>query len=1171
MKKELFAKNKLSLAIALCSSAILLTGCGDDTSKKTSIVEDASRSEVIQQQSPTADVFGVVQDTNGKPIKDATASIGGISDKTDSRGAYHLKNVPVTGFNSTIFFNENGAPTISGGVAGTPLQVSVKTSSKYLDATVSVTPISGQNMVAIAGFNNNGSGEGNLESENSLMTIVLADGVAVSAGLTVVPEIRSTVTGVLRDATTGLVIPDTVVALELLGVSAIAQEQGQTSTGGTGYSATPYYAKTNDDGEFKIKKVPEDAVFNIVVEDWNATGVTFGGNGDLGSGIGFGGDFSTTPEVTTQNIGDVMVSPMFSVDGVNPFVTRVDGVVTNAARAILNDDLDGTQGIVIHFNEPLTDLVDENSVFLVDVTAGASLAEIIPIGTPVLSTDRKMLTVTTTAALSAGTQFDVNLQVADFEDEAENGLVVGAGGSYLGKTLPAYDVAGSVTTSSFVALQLQIHQDPILNSLAVTNATQVKVDPAGTDNFSILNSVNINFSDNDFTATTSVLQLNDVSDTGVTGTRLQALGAAILANANIPAGVETAPASVQVDRARVHFDIATATTYNLSLKDVDGITQTFNTGLIGTIGNNTAGLALANHGTLPNVVQLTVTPSAFNGPTVEVLLDSISPNDVLTIASVSSFGTSDASASLTLVDQIAPTTVLQNSYGVAVAGSGAMSQVNTSYGDGGELSSSVTSTFGAPYLNVTPFLLTPQANTSLPLPRSETWDTLKDLFETDITNATSGDLEMDTTSNLTDQTAYNATAIAGWSVGSRTVGVAFSEEVAVDGTGLAASAGVTAFTTSLTGFVANANVLRNDQDGAVNVDLVNVVVADVIALANDNNGRTLDFTGFVSDPTANTSATADNAKVIMRDLMPPIATSAVYNGDSIVVTYNENVSLRGTTTPVTNTLPNAADVFTLRGTAGTKNIAVDDDNADANQATTTVTLNLLTDTFTNDGTKTNTTVDNINKTVVFDRGTFDDDNDASTPPVMATGSEVVSILEAESVRDTNGINWSNWDTGSSAPGTVDSPVIVITDATGAFSLTSVTPTTFTATSSEFTVAYLFSHRVDLGTLCPAAGAGALSLTATEVAGCFTWSGGAIDTDSPADDAGTVSGATISTDGKTITVTVNPDASATVTAADTFAPNIAAVSAWDPTLTAIPTTVDDVLTLTELEGMGITAP
>mgnify|MGYP000659736103 CR=1 FL=1 len=171
---DIFTKNKLSLAIALSASAILLPGCSDDSSKESTITEDASRFEVIEQTSPTADVFGVVQDTNGNPISGATASIGGISATTNSAGAYQLKNVPVTGFGSTIVINESGNATIASGAAGTALQISVKTSSSYLNATVSVIPVTGQNMVAIAGFNNNTSGEGNLEAENSLLAVVLA-------------------------------------------------------------------------------------------------------------------------------------------------------------------------------------------------------------------------------------------------------------------------------------------------------------------------------------------------------------------------------------------------------------------------------------------------------------------------------------------------------------------------------------------------------------------------------------------------------------------------------------------------------------------------------------------------------------------------------------------------------------------------------------------------------------------------------------------------------------------------------------------------------------------------------------------------------------------------------------------------------------------------------------
>ena len=273
------------------------------------------------------------------------------------------------------------------------------------------------------------------------------------------------------------------------------------------------------------------------------------------------------------------------------------------------------------------------------------------------------LTVTTVSAMAEGTQFDIYLQVTDFEDASSNALVAG-GGTYLGQNLPSYDFSQTLSNSGFVRLDLQTHQEAITSSLAVSSLSQIPEDVRGTDNFELLNSINTNFTDNDFSSTTTVSQLNDTSDGGVTGSRLQALGSAILSGGSIPASIETAPANVVVDRARVHFDIAEATTYHLSVKDADGISQTFSSGDVDLVGSNTSGLTVAGSG-ITDVVALTVDTSSFNGPTIEFVLDDISMNDVLTIESVSTFGTSIATASLTLVDQVAPTTVLQNSYGIA--------------------------------------------------------------------------------------------------------------------------------------------------------------------------------------------------------------------------------------------------------------------------------------------------------------------------------------------------------------------------------------------------------------------------------------------------------------------------------------------------------------------------
>jgi hypothetical protein len=1139
-----FKKRKLVSAIAVVTSAIALTGCidGDNTTSTSSnVVEDSARHEVVQQKAQTSNVFGVVQDTNGNPIVGATVSIGSIVATTNSTGGYELAGVPVTGLAQTTT-SENGDISILAGAAGDSLQISVKTPAGFLDATLTVIPKAGQNLVASSHFNGSG-GNDTLASDDGLLVVVLGEGLAVGAGITVVPATNATVTGVLRNQNTGEIIADTVVALELVAVAGKDQQQEHDDKN-VGYSAQPYMATTDAEGRFTMTSVPEDTDFDIVVEGWSNVTIDGSTNGVIGAAAD--GMFSTTPEVAVQNIGDITVQAIHSLDGAAPFVVSVDGVVSNAARALLNDDLDGTQGIVIHFSEAITTEVDANSVYLVtDVASGYPLQ--IDIETPVLSADGKSLTVTTVNALPAGTKFKIMLLIADFEDVAMNLLGEDAGGSYLGRTLPIFDDLDG----NFLELDLQIHKDPVVSSGAVAfvdasgaaTTGPINDDPRGDDEFELLAAINSNFIDNDnASAGTDLSQLNNAEAS--TEARLLALGANIVSGA----GFGDAPASVTTDRARVHFTLSDAIQYNLSLKDEDGIAKALSADVSFAAGTN-AGLSIDNTVTgQPNAIQIEVDDAAYTGQTVEILIDNVDVNDVLTVTSISTLGTLLAEASITLTDQVSPTTVLQRSYGLTVAGT---PQVNVDYGNGGELSQIANTTFGTPYLYVTPALLTPQAGAeSLPLQRSETWDTLTEAFATNVTNTTSGELEMDVDANIPASVAvYNEASMASWTPGSRNIGVAFSEDVALVGS---VTIPTTDFTASLTGFAAQNDVLVNDQGAAVVVndaDLVNVAVDNVITLANSDDGKVLDFTGAVQDETANVAVASDNARVIFKDAMPPIPMSAEYRGDSIVVTYNEAVSLEDT------------DVFSLYGTASTDTVSVDADMAEANQATTTVTLDLLTLDYAGGISVANRQVQSLNKLAIFDRGEFDNDDNAATPSVLASkpvGENVVSVLYAPSVKDAaNGVSWDTHSAG------VDKLAIVIEDKTGNFELaTAISPAALPATDTHVTVTYTFTHRIDFGDLCASAPlAGALTLTAAQVAACFQVSTATIDPlDVPAD-AGTPSGATLSVDGKTLVVTAN--VTAAVTATDTFGPVNNLVSAWDTSASILASSADPAVTDLEI--------
>jgi hypothetical protein len=1089
--KNLFNKSKLSLVVAMVASSVVLVGCEGD-SKTTSVTQDSSRIEVTEVVSLKAFVRGIVQDTNGNPVASALVSIGGITARTDSTGAYVLSNVPVSG----VADNSGNVLT------ATALQVSVKSDTrKYLSATVQVTPSAS---TIITEATSDDANDQNENTEDTLLSVIIFDGMSISAGTTVVPAIGSTVTGVLRDASTGLVIPSTVVALELMGVNGISQQQVQNTTSPfTSYGAMNYEVATDANGMFMFEDLPEDSDFDIVVEGYQS-GVSIGGTngGNLGiTSIG-GSLFATTPEVAIQNIGDIDATPISSNDDVFPFVTSVNGVVSQTTSpGVLNDDLDGTQGIVINFNEPLAAEVDANSVYMVDQT----LNELIDVASATLSADGLTLTVTTTSAIPAGSVFTIDLNIADFEDAAQNNITTGPG-TFMGLSTPSFDSNTNAGGIGIHRLTLQTYREPVIASGAITVA-QIFEDTSDTEH-PILRAISDVFIDVD-ADDTGIQQLNstDNDDGGNddTADRLRDLAAQTVSDS----GIGTNPAIVEVDNARFSFNVTTSTTYLVTLVDSDGDTKNVN---LENISNN-----VSDSGNGSQELELEL-DNDFSGASVVLVLDGIDPGDVVTVTPLTDFDTriSASAGSTTLVDQVAAIPVLQNSYGQGIATSGV---ANDTYGDGGELSALDSRTMGAPFLNITPRLLVPQAGNGVALPITSIWDTLTAGNVTDIND----DDQIDVTSNMAGAyTGYDAAAIAAWTVGSRSIGVAFSEDIAVTGT--PAFGG----TATLSAFTAQNDVIQNDQGNFVNADLVNITVNDVQVLANTDDGQGIDFDGAIQDSHGNTTAAADGSVVVVRDLMPPKMLTAFYNGDTITLSYDEMVSLEANDDNTPLTLPNAADTFTLRGTGLTQTITVNQANEDANQSNASVTLD-LTDLNQVIGSSpdTTTTVTEINKATLFNRGTYDHDNNSGT------ADRAHSIITGDRVRDdNNGTSWANWDNFGAS---VSVPTIVIQDTTGAFTSTTPTTTGFTNTSSSFVATYVFSHRIDLQASGLTVTDGADQLSGAEVLAGFTLTSGTTI------DAGT-SSANLSADGKTLVVTIGT--AGAIASADTFVPANSFDSAWD---------------------------
>lgn len=1037
----MFIRNKISTVVKLAlasTMAVGLTGClveGD-----TSVSTNGGIYQTVSQ--PTGTVIGTVQDTNGNPLADVTVYLAGKSTTTDAGGIYRFDEVPAT---NTVGADDD--------IVGNPLSVTVAAPTGYLGATVTVAP-----QAQIDGS----VGNNTLDNPSNPVTVFI-EGYIAQAGVAVLPALTSSVTGVLRNSSTGEAISSTSVRLDLEEVMNIQQQQAQDGVSTT-YQTLAYSATTDSSGNFTIANVPDDAELRFMVEGYSIASV--GANG-------VDGDDVTTADETLVSVGNLNVSPITALDITNPFVNSVTGVVNQAAATgMFNDDIDGTAGIVINFSETLiTTEVDSNSVVVWDDENGYQTA-----ATATMATDGMSITVTTPAAITAGAEVEVYLLTADFLDLSDNVLTTGAG--------VGFDSAfTSATDSEYLMLDLQIFTESNTDATAVS-LTQASTDASGIDDYADVQAKSVAFNDvDDEGGTGNFQQLNSADDDNTfggsdAGERLSALATQLGAG------------TVAADVARISFTPTNATYYSLAFTDSDGTAFTPTS----TVWSSNADTSFGGAG------EFEVTDTA----DVTLVVTGVQPGDVLLITPYDDFEHAGTTTSITLIDNVEPTTVLQNSYGVSPQDDAVVTTYD--FGDGGQLTSVGAQTIGTPYLNVTPQLLDNlDANgddTSTLGAGNDDDVLLHELMELNTVDGTTSD------QYITPAAAgpYDATAYAAIDP-ARSIGVAMSEDIAVTGT--PAFSGTTA---ALSGWVAHNDVTVDDEGTAVNADLVDVDVDSVFSLAADNNAD-IDFSDTIEDTAtaANTASSSANARVVIRDAMPPMVVSAVWDGYEMEITFNEAVA------------PEAGDTVTF----GTVTFALDQDTVDA---------------FDTSGTPTVLTIpaDDANWAGLGSSSGLYGDLDIGTDTIAAwsyveTAYGVSAghhgILDFSAIEDAaNGNSWDNDSAGVTAP-----TFAFFSSVADTFSVSSATTDTdwanAAAAGSIITFTYTGNHAIDMTQFDDGTGgamaANSTAMSAAQVAANFTLTSAAtIDT-------GTVqTNASLSTDGTTLTVSITT-AGAVLTTGDTF--------------------------------------
>ena len=1069
----MFKRNELAKVIAVACSTLVLSGClveGDATTSNT-ITEDSQRLDVSEIGTQTAAVVGLVQDTNGNAIAGASVSLAGKTTITDGNGTYVFNSVAVTGFSEGGDYGDELSvvitpPPASGDEAG------------YVSATVTVNP-QAQVLVNEAGESySNGS-----NTENTLLSVIIIDGLTISAGAAVLPQLQATVEGVLRDEETGLIIPNVAVGLELRSAGSSRRNQEQSiDNDNVSYGVESYIATTDAEGKFRFENLPNDSEFDIVVAGYGyIDGIEY--NGDA-----YNYDISTHREVALLNLGDVYVDPIHSEDYVSPTIEGVIGGFAdyNDYSLSLKKGIDGTQGITVEFSEALADTIGHDSVFLIDTTEQV----MIELASVALSTDKKSLIVTTSAPLAEGHDFDLHLSKYDVTDTSENLLVEENGKRW-------YDVdyrSGPMGVET-IRIDIQSYAAPVIGSDAIA-ITRIENDTSSSlSPYQEIQAHNAAFVDALADGAPVIEQLNssDADD------RLEELNNQSVGDSGLGYPVY----EVQTDVVRLSFNATDSSVYLVSITDESGNPKNASIDVL-TDGVEMGGGPARAPGYYDQVIY---SEDDISGTQVEFIIEGVTANDQVTITPMTDFFTPiDASkGQIALTDNVAATTVLQRSYGLGNETSGT---VDVAYGNGGELSGPDAAAYGTPLFAVTPYLLVPQAtNAPVPLDRDTIWDALVENNEVYLNGETKVSFE-----NINYRYfGYDSAAFALYAPGSRVVGVAFSEDVSVTG------APVYSGSASLTEFTAVNDVAINDQ-GSSSVDYTDLVqfkVDSVLKLADDN-GAILDFTDAVTDSSANVSTVAYNAKVVIEDRMPAFVTEAVYTGDEVVLTFNEKVSIK------------EGDSFTLDGLQSYDyfNFQATMQDELNNFETTSVTLDLTKDTLNQSGELVTRERQAFDWSEVFNRST-------------GTGEDVVanSALYFRDVEDLNGNKWDDYF-GSD----ILIPVIAITNELNEFAVLAKNPaeTGYEVGSNLVTYVLNSSHPFDLR--AEGAVAGAQSLDANQVASIFSISGTSLDT--PVIDVAlnTRTGATLSSDGKVLTVTL--ELIGTLQVDDVLNVNMSVQSAWD---------------------------
>ncbi|WP_159821370.1 beta strand repeat-containing protein [Colwellia sp. 20A7] len=1078
VNKTQFYKTKVALAVVL---SLGLAACGDsdgdaNTATSESVVEDNGGNTVEQAQG-SGTVQGTVQDTNGLPVLGATVSIAGQSMVTDASGYYHFTNVPVAGVDGSNSANENQGAYL----------VTITGPDGYASATVSVTS---QNIQIDSG-NNGSNGE---NTTNNGEQITWFDGFLAQADTANLPMFSAQVTGVLRNCKTGAALPAGVtVALDFWKITTTGTNAGSNVNVGV----PTFTTTTGAGGVFSFDALPTDSDLTLAVE-----GYTSVANDDTAIEFEQGG-VSTTAEGIVNNLGDTNVCIITSNDDVNPYITNVTGYIEETKTSggqtwgVLNRGVNQT--FTIWFNEA----VDADRFNTDDVLATLGEDSYLTIDTATLSDDATSLTVVLTEALDEGDKVAFFIPKADATDVAGNFFSITANDN-LDPEIEFDDfTTANSGKASYLRVNLCIFIEPTTGGSGT--GTQIVDDKSGEDGDSALLAAYSNaFVDSREDNNDSVIQQINGADSAerlsvfraIQGSvaRTSSTDVATLAGTTIT--LSDTPAAIA--SYTVNGTVTAVTSVSGNVLTVPGylagdvLTVTY---IPATYVDTSTRIAIEFDGSATATSGSDSVASTSNNPTLDV--DNVSHNSQVTINYTDDLDVTTKTEKVTVTDQAKPTTVIQDDYDLhGYNNTGTYTAtVSTSgqaqYGNGGETSNpGVSDIPGNPTIYIQPRHLAQKGTSNVAPARGTEFDELvadmsDRLGSGETPSAAAGNestLSVFAPNDATLTAAlYDAEAIESWTVG-QDIGVAFSEEIAL-ATGAPIYTGTAAY---INGYTAensvtsdvdgNANVLlANNNTVAVEADLVIFNATDVVGLANDDHGSILAFTDAVADIRGNVADADTNAQVVLLDAMPPMVTSALWNGTQLIVTFNEAITLSSTASNLTVYSPEDS-------TAGPGSVGVTTTNGTLTDNGTTLTVDLSS---TEAGTISTLFANGNDNEFLYE------DNSA------ATGEENHAVLAWDGISDTNSNKWETFNYTTVTPENrydVRAPRFLMVNGVGTFTY-SVATTGYEDVNNagaladadgNVTFAITFTHPIDLSSTVDG-GTGTALGNAINAAVTGTWS------------------------------------------------------------------------------------